>query len=164
MPGTSEIGLVSGEVFFDRAMGEHLHIAKAGCQAPEPRNVAETIRTATPGQAHIGAMAKKASQRPSNTLLEWRLFRGLTQEELAERVGTNGSVISLLEGGGRGLSDKWAHKLAPALGIRPGWLLDVRPEEVPNDLLDTWGQIDARDRQQALRVLRSFRKTGTDDA
>ena len=41
--------------------------------------------------------------RPPNFLRSWREHRGLTQGQLAEMVGTTGSVISLLESGARGL-------------------------------------------------------------
>lgn len=51
----------------------------------------------------------------------------MTQEQLAERVGTAGNVIGLIESGQRGLSDKWLRKLAPELGTTPGFLLDHSP-------------------------------------
>jgi transcriptional regulator with XRE-family HTH domain len=103
-----------------------------------------------------------ADERPTHHLKAWREFRKLTQEELAEKVGTTGSVISMLESGNRGLSDKWLRKLAPALETTPGYLLDHDPHNLPTDIIDIWNHIDARDRPRALRVLESFR-TGTDD-
>lgn len=97
-----------------------------------------------------------------NYLQAWRKFRRITQDELAERVGTTKAVISLLESGQRPLSAKWLRKLAPALQTTPGHLLDHDPESLPTDMLALWADIDARDRPRALRVLESFR-TGTDD-
>lgn len=99
---------------------------------------------------------------PRHYLKEWREFAEISQDELAERVGTTKSVISLLENGHRGLSDKWAYKLADAMKVRAGWILDFDPTEVPTDVLRTWLDIAAGDRPQALKVLRSFAKTGTD--
>ncbi|NDB69758.1 MAG: XRE family transcriptional regulator [Methylocystaceae bacterium] len=62
-------------------------------------------------------------------LRAWREFRGLTQAQLADRVGTTTAVISHLETGKRGLSAKWLYLLAPALGIQPGFMLDNMPPE-----------------------------------
>lgn len=98
-----------------------------------------------------------------NHLRAWREFREMTQDALAEKVGTTGSVISMLESGSRGLSDKWLRKLAPALQTTPGHLLDHDPAELDTDIIDIWAHIDTGDREQALRVLRSFVRTGTDD-
>jgi transcriptional regulator with XRE-family HTH domain len=97
-----------------------------------------------------------------NNLKAWREFRELTQEQLAERVGSTGSVISMLEAGERGLSAKWLRKLAPALNTTPGHLLDHDPRQLSADVLDIWGAIADREKPRALRVLESF-KTGTTD-
>lgn len=96
-----------------------------------------------------------------NYLRAWREYRKLTQEELADSVGTTKAVISLLENEKRPLSSKWLRKLGEALATKPGYILDVDPEEVGSDIIDIWSNIDVRDRAQAVRVLRSL--TGTDD-
>jgi transcriptional regulator with XRE-family HTH domain len=106
---------------------------------------------------HIVEVDKNAGP---NHLAAWREFRKLTQEELAEKVGTTASQISMLETGDRGLSAKWLRRLAPALKTTPGHLLDHDPNTIDNDVFDIWMEIDRRDRETALRVLRSF-KTGT---
>lgn len=98
-----------------------------------------------------------------NHLRAWREFRKLTQEQLAEKVGTDKGVISLLESGSRGLSDKWLYRLAPILGTTPGQLLDHDPNELPTDIIDIWARIPERDKATARRVLESFRRTGTSD-
>lgn len=97
-----------------------------------------------------------------NYLGEWRRFRRMTQEELADKVGTTKAVISLLESGQRPLSAKWLRKIAPVLETTPGHLLDHDPESLPSDVLDIWSAISERERPRALRVLESF-KTGTND-
>ena len=68
--------------------------------------------------------------RPRNHLRAWREFRGLSQAQLASVVGTKGSVISLLESGDRGLSDKWLRRIAPALDVAPSLLLAYAPGDV----------------------------------
>lgn len=96
-----------------------------------------------------------------NHLKAWREFRQLTQEQLGERIETTGAVISLLESGHRKLSPKWLRKLAPALGTSPGHLLDHDPNDLPTDILDLWATIPEENREQALKVLETFRRTGT---
>jgi transcriptional regulator with XRE-family HTH domain len=102
--------------------------------------------------------------REPNHLKAWRKHNRMTQEKLAEKVGTTKSVISDLERGVVQLSGKWLRRLAPALKTQPGHLLDYDPSELDNDIIDIWSHIDAKDRDQATRVLRSFvRRTGTSD-
>lgn len=98
-----------------------------------------------------------------NYLQAWRKFRRMTQEELAEKVGTTKAVISLLESGQRPLSAKWLRKIAPVLSTTAGHLLDHDPEELPTDIIDIWSHIDERDRDMARRVLDGFRRTGTNN-
>jgi transcriptional regulator with XRE-family HTH domain len=98
-----------------------------------------------------------ARDRERNYLRAWREHRRMTQAKLAEAVGTTGAVISLLESGERGLSDKWLRKLAPVLGTRPGHLLEVDPADVSNDILEIWAEIPEDRRDQARDVLRAFR-------
>ncbi len=82
----------------------------------------------------------------------------MTQARLAEAVGTTGAVISLLESGDRGLSDKWLRRLAPVLGTRPGHLLEVDPNEASSDILDIWEDIPEERREQARSILNTFRR------
>ncbi len=91
-----------------------------------------------------------------NFLRAWREHRGMTQSKLAEMVDTTGAVISLLESGDRGLSDKWLRRLAPVLGTTPGHLLDVHPDEAPNDYEQIWARIPEDRRGHALEVLKTF--------
>ena len=101
--------------------------------------------------------AYMAKSQERNHLRAWRDFREMTQAQLAEAVGTTGAVISNLEVGERGLSDKWLRRLAPALGTTPGTLLDHAPTDLPADVLDVWTNIPEDRRAQALDVLRTFR-------
>lgn len=98
-----------------------------------------------------------------NHLKAWREWAKLSQDELAERVGTTKSVISLLENGRRGLSDKWLRKFAEALDTTPGHILDLDPNEIDSDILEIWVKLSKNDRTQAARILRTFLKDGTSD-
>lgn len=86
----------------------------------------------------------------------------MTQAELAEAVGTADNVISLLESGGRRLSDKWLYRLAPALKTRPGFLLEFDPNDANLEIVEAVVEIAPERRAQAIEILRTF-KTGTTD-
>lgn len=67
--------------------------------------------------------------RPRHFIKEWRKYRGLTQEQLASRVGTAVSSISQLETGKQGYSQALLEELATALACEPWDLLHVDPEK-----------------------------------
>lgn len=69
-----------------------------------------------------GAM-KLTGDSPAERLENARRARGLTQEQLADLVGTTKQQISRLEGAGRSLSAAWAEKLGRVLGLSPEQLL-----------------------------------------
>lgn len=114
-----------------------------------------------PCNDYLGDVCDYAPVADRNYLRAWREHKELTQEELADLVGTTKAVISLLENEKRPLSSKWLRKFADALGTTPGRILDVDPNETSAEILDIWDHIAAKDRQRAIRVLRSL--TGTDD-
>lgn len=96
-----------------------------------------------------------------NNLRAWRKFNKMTQQELADAVGTAKSVISDLERGVVQLSDKWLRRLAPALKTQPGHILDYDPADLDSDIIDIWSRIDTVNKPQAVRILRAL--TGTND-
>jgi transcriptional regulator with XRE-family HTH domain len=91
-----------------------------------------------------------------NFLAAWRQHRGLKQQQLADAIGTSGSVISELESGRTKLSPKWLRRIAPVLRTTPGHLLDYHPDEVDDDLLEIWRAIPEDQREQALIILKTF--------
>jgi transcriptional regulator with XRE-family HTH domain len=98
-----------------------------------------------------------------NYLRAWRTFRKMTQEALAEKVGTNANMIQYLETGERGLSAKWLRRLAPALDTTPGMLLDHDPHDLDSDVIDIWVHAAERERRQISDVAKALLKTGTSD-
>lgn len=87
---------------------------------------------------HNGDLLSRTNHRPGavfahqdgevcgvpNRIREIRERLGLTQEQLAERVGTTAQQISRLEKGQRGLDVPWMEKIAAALGEKPAALID----------------------------------------
>jgi transcriptional regulator with XRE-family HTH domain len=119
--------------------------------------VAGCIRTYFPGAQQWGM----TDEPLENKLRLWREYRRMTQEQLAEAIGTTAAVISLLESGKRRLSLKWLLKIAPALRTTPGFILDHDPDDLPTDILDIWADIPEQQQAQALEILKTFaRKTG----
>lgn len=98
-----------------------------------------------------------------NYLRAWRSFRKMTQEQLAEKVGTTQHQIAFLENGDRGLSAKWLRRLAPVLDTTPGMLLDHDPAELDNDIIDIWAHAGAREKRQLSEIARTIVRTGTHD-
>ena len=55
-------------------------------------------------------------------LIERRKQLGLSQVEIAKRLGTTQNQVSRLELGGRRLTSEWAKRLAKALECSPEWV------------------------------------------
>jgi transcriptional regulator with XRE-family HTH domain len=68
-------------------------------------------------------------------LKEWRLKRGLTQEELGARVGLSRGEISRCESAQRGIKLDVQFSLMHALGIRPAQFFVSPEEETADDIL-----------------------------
>lgn len=66
-------------------------------------------------------------------LAGWRRAKGLTQMIVARRAGLPQAAISGIETGRRDLSLRTLFRLARALGVTPGTLLDVEPPRIPLD-------------------------------
>lgn len=104
--------------------------------------------------------AHTANMEERNYLRQWREYRRLKQEELAELVGTTKAVISLLENEKRPLSSKWLRKLAVPLKTTPGRILDIDPNEAEAEALSIFDHMEEQDRTRAVRILRSLTGTG----
>lgn len=102
--------------------------------------------------SHNVKMTDESKNGGPNFLKVWREFRGFTQAELAEKVGTNANMIGYLETGERGLSLKWLRRLAPALDTNVGMLAQYDPNELDNDLIEIWATASNRDRRKIVEV------------
>lgn len=96
---------------------------------------------------------------------QWRKFRGLTQEELAEMVGVSAPSISQLERGVQGFTDSTLEALASALACNPGDLLMRNPldEDAPWSI---WENLKPDQKRSAMLFIKAMeadtQKTGTD--
>jgi transcriptional regulator with XRE-family HTH domain len=129
------VGAVSMPIYSQIANGR---ASRKICRLRDVPN-GDTLQTATMETEKNGG---------TNYLQAWREFRRMSREELAAKVDTTGAVIWHLEQGERALSAKWLRRLAPALGTKPGLLLDHDPNNLPTDVFEIWGKADDDERRQ----------------
>ena len=111
--------------------------------------------------SHIVTMPKIDKNEGPNHLKAWREYRKLSIEKLAELVNTAPNQIGYLETGERGLSLKWIRRLAPALKINMGWLLDHDPNSLPPDIIEIWSSADDRQRRQISEIAATIVRDAT---
>lgn len=92
----------------------------------------------------------------------WRKHRGLTQEQLADRVGVDRSYVNKIENGKKRYDQPFLEAAAQALGCEPADLIMRDPTDAAA-IWTIWDQIPPTQRAQAAKVLEAFtKKTGTD--
>lgn len=94
---------------------------------------------------------------------QWRKHRGLTQEQLAERIGMSRSYLTVIEQGRRRYDQHFLEAAAEALRCSPADLIMRDPSD-PDGLWSVYDQLSAPERKQAVQLLRVLAgaKTGTD--
>ena len=112
----------------------------------------------------LGSMAKNTESTSTREgihhyVREWRKFRGLTQERLAERTPFSHGAISQLETGRTAYTQDMLEALAHALDCSPGDLLNVNPYKA-GEVVDLMRLINDTNREQAIRVLRALTGSG----
>ena len=112
-------------------------------------------------------MAKRVvprlKQRPwrRHFIKEWRQFRKLTQEQLAERTGMSANNVSQLENYRQGYSAEGLAAIAEALNCEPGHLLMVDPTK-DGAIWSLWEKAKPGERSQIIAVAEAIvRKTGS---
>ncbi|MDL2313599.1 helix-turn-helix domain-containing protein [Desulfovibrio sp. OttesenSCG-928-C14] len=79
-------------------------------------------------------MSKNRSDSFGPVLRQLRMEKGLTQDQLSEMVGVASPFISMLESGHKYPNLEMLFKLADALGVRPGAMLDAVEERLRQGL------------------------------
>lgn len=103
-------------------------------------------------------IARIGPKRPRRQYLsDWRETRGLTQQQLAERVDTGKDQISRWESGKRGMSAGVIEALEEALQLEPGDLFRDPKQPSVDELLRN---ATPEQRQQVLSVVAALLKTG----
>lgn len=87
---------------------------------------------------------------------EWRKFRGLTQEQLAERTPFTSGAISHLETGRTHYTQEMLEALAYALDCRPGDLLNRDPNK-EGEVVDLFDGLSDDDRRRAVLMIEALK-------
>lgn len=99
----------------------------------------------------------QSGQRRRHFIKEWRKFRGMTQEQLADQVGVAVSTISQLESGGQGYSQATLEGLAIVLDCEPSDLISRDPTKTAS-IWTVWEGLEQPARDQALEILKTFKR------
>lgn len=95
--------------------------------------------------------------RRRHFIKEWRVYRELTQTQLAERVGVAVSTISQLETGKQGYAQPTLEAIAEALQCEPADLL-MRDPSKEDALWSIWEGLDQPQRAQIVEIAKTFRR------
>ena len=96
-------------------------------------------------------------QFKSTFIRQWRKRRGLTLEQLAERVGMTPSYLSMLERGKRGYTQETLEAVALTLGTKPGLLLMFDPDHPDQAWWTIWNEASPGERSQLIAVARALK-------
>jgi transcriptional regulator with XRE-family HTH domain len=90
---------------------------------------------------------------------EWRRHRGLTQEQLAERIGITKSYVSKIEAGKKRYDQPFLEAAAEALRCEPADLI-IRDPSDPDGIWDIWDQLKPTQRAQVVEIAKTLKRTG----
>lgn len=102
--------------------------------------------------AFMVATQKSEPKPPSSPLQFWREARGLTQAQLAEKVGTSQQQIDKLEKNQRKLTREWIFRLAPALDIPPGFLLAETQDVRDLRMYEIFRKLSVADKDRLIKM------------
>ena len=106
----------------------------------------------------IGHRPKRA--RRQTFLRQWREYRNLTQDDLAERLETSKASISRIEAGQQAYTQDFLEACADALRTDPASLLMRNPTD-EEAVWSLWDKAKVGDRKMIENIVRSVIKTGT---
>lgn len=110
------------------------------------------------GLMRLAKTAKPKRQFRRTFIRQWRKYRKLTLEQLAEKVEMTASHFSMMERGQRGYTQETLENLAEALGTTVGSLLDRNPLIEGDDSL-FWDRAEPRERKMVIDILKTVQKS-----
>lgn len=90
---------------------------------------------------------------------EWRLHRGLTQEQMAERVGIDKSYLSKIENGRKRYDQPFLEAASEVLGCEPADLIQRDPSQSAR-IWEIWDKLQPTQREQLVEIAQTLRKVG----
>lgn len=91
---------------------------------------------------------------------EWRQYRNLTLEQLADRLEMTASHLSMLERGQRGYTQETLEAIAEALMTDTASLLMRNPED-ENAIWSVWDHAKPGEKKMIVDIAKTIVKTGT---
>lgn len=105
---------------------------------------------------------QKPRARRRTFFKEWREFRELSQQQLADRLDTSVASISRIESGTQPYTQDVLEALAEALRTDPASLLMRNPND-PEAIWSIWDNAKPGERKMIVDIARTVTKTGTGD-
>jgi transcriptional regulator with XRE-family HTH domain len=105
----------------------------------------------------IGYRPKRPRRR--TFIKEWREYRQLTQDALAERLRTSKASISRIEGGTQAYTQDFLEACAEALRTDPASLLMRDPTD-EDAVWSLWNDAKVSERQMIENIVKTVLKTG----
>jgi len=110
-------------------------------------------------------MTEQVTPRPKRQyrrlfIREWRKHRGLTLQQLADRIGTTHATLSRLERGLQPYSQGLLEAIADALMVDVADL-HVRDPSDPDGIWSIWELAKPAQRRQIVEIARTLLATGT---
>lgn len=90
---------------------------------------------------------------------EWRKFRGLTQVQLAERIGIDRSYVTKIETGARRYDQPFLTAAAQVLSCDPVDLI-IRDPSDPEGIWGVWSELRPEQRAQLVEIGKTLKRTG----
>lgn len=105
---------------------------------------------------------QKKRPRRRTFFKQWRQYRGLSQEQLANRLDSSVASISRIESGTQPYTQDVLEALADALQTDPASLLMRNPLD-EEAIWSLWERAKPGERQMIVEIARTVTKTGTGD-
>lgn len=103
----------------------------------------------------MGRLKHIPGEKPAHFIREWREYRGLTQERLADRLDITKGALSNIETGKSGYTEPMLKALAYALMCEPADLIMRNPLK-EDAIWSIWDQVPETERPRVLRLIKEF--------
>lgn len=104
----------------------------------------------------IAMLPDAVSTAPHVRLLQWRLHKGVSVEDVAKSARVLPQVIKEIEAGQSGYTMRLIQRASRALEVPFDVMIGQSPSGSDNELLDVWDAIPSDRKDAALRMLRSL--------
>ena len=99
--------------------------------------------------------------RQPHYIRQWRKHRGLTQAQLAERIGISKSYVTKIETFQRRYDQPFLEAAAEALRCEPADLIMRDPTD-PDGIWSVWDTLAPVERRQMVEIAKTLRRTVSD--